>query len=157
MDYLGINFSSQKLIELKEQLNNTVKEINRTLAKRERLIECKSYTDAEQQRLNSYMNPEDYYKFRYMFWGCEIVYTHWTINKETGHQYQDRNKYYYGIRYYGVDSKLFKSDRLRLDKLNGEIYGSWNSLDEAISYFKKAVVDILVQAGCIALDPLDFL
>ena len=85
-DYLGVNFSSNRLNELKKQLNNTITEINRCLAKRERLIECKSYTDEIDQRLDSKINPEDYYNFRFMMYGVEIVYTHWTISKDTSRE-----------------------------------------------------------------------
>lgn len=157
MDNLGLNFPSSRLIELKEELNKTIKEINRTLGKRKLLIEFNGYTDKQEQEINSKLNPEDYYKFRFFGYGCEIVYTHWTTSKETGMQYIDKDNFYYGIKYYGCKSKIFEDGRIKLAKYDGKIYGDFKNFDEARSYFKKAVIDILVQLGCIALNPLDFM
>lgn len=154
MDKYGLNISSSQLMDLKKQLNRTVGTINRALAKRNQLIDFKGYTNKEEELLNSKLNPEDYYKFRFFEWGCEIVYTHWRYDEKTETKYQDQDNYYYGIKYYGCVSKLFNTKHCKLDCFNNNIYGSFTNFDEAKSYFKKAVADILNQLGYIGLDPL---
>lgn len=156
MDRTGVNISTSKLMELKQQLNQTIGVINRALNKRAQLIDFKGYTNREEEELNSKLNPEDYYKFRYFGWGVEIVYTHWCYDEKTETKYQDSNHYYYGIKYYGCKSNVFNEKVNKLKIFGNNIYGSFDNFDVAKSYFKMAVADILGQLGFKGLDPLMF-
>ena len=154
----GLNVSTTKLEEFKHQCLQMAGLVNTVIQKRQTLIDFKGYTNQEEQRLNSLINPEDYYSFRMFEVGCEIVYTNNFFDEKTQMWYKNNKKYIYAIKYYNCKSKIWEKDKSIKYCWDNSSYGQFESLDVAISYFRKAVVDILVQFGrCNALNPLDFM
>ena len=150
---------NQKLIEFKRQLKAMIIAVEQVQHKRENLIEFNGLSDKESKRMDSEINPELYYQFKLFDKGVAIVYTNWFYDTETQTTYQSPKKYHYSIKYYNCYSVCFKDKRSKLPYCYANTcYGDFSNLDEAKSYFRKAVVDLLVQFGnCKALSPFDFM
>lgn len=144
--------------ELGKDLEDVLRKLNYTIEKNTQLVDFKGLTDKEKQELESGMTPELYYNFKMFDKGIAIVRTNWWFDTETQCRYQSRNKYHYSIKYYKCYSDLFKDKRTRLENVyDNTVYGQFETLEEAIPYFRRAIADILIKYGkCNALNPLDF-
>lgn len=150
---------NQKLIDFKQQLKAMLLATDQVMTKRQDLIEFTGKTDKEAKELDSKINPECYYQFKLFDHAVAIVYTNWWYDTETETTYKSPSKYHYSIKYYNCYSQTFKDKRCKLPYCYANTcYGDFKTLNEAKSYFRRAVVDILVQYGnCKALNPFDFL
>lgn len=148
--------SQEKLMDFMKSLKNMELEVSTVIQKRKQLIDFDGYTREQQEIINSKINPEDYYYFKLFDKGVSIVLTNWIYDEELG-KCKRAKEYFYSIKYYHCRSRLFKDKRNYLPYIyDNSSYGQFESLDVAISYFKKAVIDLLAQCGCIGLDPLCF-
>lgn len=155
--YRDLNLKYDKLREFKKECENMATLCSGLIEKRKSLIEYSCFSDWDKNRLIAKYNPEDYYSFKLFDKGVSIVYTNYKYDEKMGKSVRSHN-YSYSIKYYNCRSKVFTDNRSLLPFINdNSSYGSFESLDVAISYFRRAVVDLLVQFGnCRALSPMDF-
>lgn len=153
---LYLEIPSRKLIDFKQSLKNMINEVNQVQNNRSKLIEYNGYTDAQLKIKDEKINPEIYNHFRLGDKGVEIIWTNTWYDTETKTLVRCGKKYAYSIRYYNCKSAIFDKDVPYC--YENTSYGRYETLDEAKSWYKKAVVDILVQIGkCKALSPYDFI
>ena len=156
--FRDINFKYEKLMNFRKELKNMYDLTGALIEKRKNLIEFNGFSDYDKNRLLSKYNPEDYYSFRLFDKGVSIIYTNYRFDEEIKRA-KRTNIYGYSIKYYNCRSKLFEDKRKDIPFIQEcNSYGCFDSLDVAISFYKKAVVDVLVTIGhCLALNPLDFM
>lgn len=155
--YRDLNTNYDKMREFATDCERMAKMTRALIEKRKALIEFNGWSDYEKQKLLMKYNPEDYYSFKLFDKGCEIILTNYwyeeEYNKGVAHK-----EYKYAIKFYNCKSSTFEKKKKMKYCFNNMSYGAWESLEEAVSYFRVAVVDILVQFGrCNALDPLAFM
>lgn len=156
----SIYYDLQKstLLEFKKQLKAMEGMTDRVIENRRNLIAWTSATEKDKMRIESKINPDLYYKFQMFDIGCEIVKVNrfWNEEEQCFRQTKDE---VYSIKYYNCRSRLFEDKRTKLPfYTDNTCYGQFENIDVAKSYFRKAIVDILVQyGGCNALNPLDFM
>lgn len=156
--FRDINFKYDKLRDFRAECKNMYELAGALIEKRTNLIEFNGFTDYQKNKLMCNYNPEDYYSFKLFDKGVSIVYTNYHYDEELKKGIKTK-KYTYSIKYYNCRSKLFNDKRKDIPFIQeNNSYGNFESLDVAISFFKKAVVDLLVSVGnCLALNPLDFM
>lgn len=156
--YRDLNTKYDKMRDFAKNCERMAKETRALIEKRKQLIEFDGFSKLEQNRLLAKYNPEDYYSFRLFDKGVSIYYTNYWYDEETGRS-QRHGESRYVIKYYNCKSVFFEQKEHKLHYCyENTSYGGWDSLDVAKSYFRKAVVDLLIQFGnCKALSPLDFM
>ena len=147
---------TKAIIEFKQACKNMINQCSKVQTTRSNLIEFHGYTDEQLKIKDEKINPELYNSFKMFDKGVEIVWTNCFYDAETMTLVRQGNHYKYGIKYYNCRSNIF--DKATPYDFENHVYGRWDTLDEAKSYFRRAVVDLLVQTGhCSALNPYDFM
>lgn len=156
--FRDLNMKYDKLRNFRAECKNMYDLAGALIEKRKGLIEFNGFSDWDKNRLEAKYNPEDYYCFKLFDKGISIIYTNYRYNEEYKRSVRT-NKYGYSIKYYGCLSECFKDSRMKLPYCDHDTsYGYFESLDVAVSHFRRAVVDLLVQFGnCKALSPMDFI
>lgn len=159
MTYEDLYFEipTRKLIETKQKLKEMINCISQVQNNRSKLIEYNGYTDEQLKIKDEHINPELYNHFRMQDKGVEIIWTNCYYDTVTECVVRNGKKYAYAIRYYNCKSNLFKDKKADFPYCyENTSYGRFDNLDLAKVWFKRAVVDLLYQMGCTALNPYDF-
>lgn len=132
--------TTTQLLRCKEKIDSIKKDIDSAVRIREETINNKS-NSKELDQIDSYYDPETYYKFRILNKAVWITITNKKF--ENGKAVQTREKYY-GIKVYGFTPK---QKTTKNTKYLAEVYGSFEKLEDAINEYKNFCVDMLEACG----------